>query len=76
MLHHFFSQYQCSWYGIWVKTPTALDALQVSANQMQGHNIWQKECAGKGTHILPLQEEFQENGKIGDAVHVSFQIQD
>jgi len=25
---------------------------------------------------IPLQEEYQENGKIGDVVHVSFLIQD
>jgi hypothetical protein len=35
-----------------------------------------KKLTSNKTHISPSQEEFQENGKIGDAVHVSFQTQD
>jgi len=31
---------------------------------------------GKRDKNIPLQEEYQGSGKIGDVVHVSFQIQD
>jgi len=35
-----------------------------------------KETGRKWDINIPLQEEYQENGKIGDVVHVSFLIQD
>lgn len=47
-------------------------------------NIYKQATKGTGKarkqisqrSCVPLQEEYQENGKIGDVVHVSFPIQD